>query len=97
MPSISEPFGLVPLESIHFGTPALVTKQSGVAEVLHNALKVDYWDTDSMANQITAVIQSNNLSSTLLEAQQDDLRRSCWSNSVKNIVSIYKNSMRLTT
>ena len=94
MPSVSEPFGLVPLEAIHFGTPTLVTKQSGVAEILHNALKVDYWDVGNMANQITAVIQSNNLGSTLLSAQQEDMRRSSWSSAAKNIVGIYESSVR---
>jgi glycogen(starch) synthase len=46
MPSISEPFGLTPLEAIGYGTPALVSRQSGVSEVLHNCLKVDFWDID---------------------------------------------------
>jgi glycogen synthase len=61
MPSISEPFGLTPLEAISYGTPALISKQSGVSEVLINCLKVDYWDIDEMANKITAVVQNDPL------------------------------------
>ncbi len=61
MPSVSEPFGLTPLEAAGYGTPSLISKQSGVAEVFRNCLKVDYWDIDEMANQITAVVQNDGL------------------------------------
>ena len=59
LPSITEPFGLTPLESIGYGTPALISKQSGVSEVLNNVLKVDYWDIDEMANQIASVLMND--------------------------------------
>ncbi|HEY1644889.1 MAG TPA: glycosyltransferase family 4 protein, partial [Candidatus Saccharimonadales bacterium] len=61
LPSITEPFGLTPLESIAYGTPALISKQSGVSEILNNALKVDFWDIDEMANQIASVMMSDDL------------------------------------
>ena len=61
MPSVSEPFGLTPLEAIGYGTPALVSKQSGVAEVITNCLKVDFWDIKEMANQISAVVRNDSL------------------------------------
>lgn len=61
MPSVSEPFGLVALESIKNGTPVLISKQSGVSEVLTNALKVDFWDTDEMTNKIVATLKYKNL------------------------------------
>jgi glycogen synthase len=57
MPSVSEPFGLTPIEAIAYGTPSLISKQSGVAEVLYNCLKINYWDIDEMANQITGVVK----------------------------------------
>ena len=57
MPSVSEPFGLVPLEALQHGTPSVISKQSGVAEVLTHALKVDFWDVDEMANQILAALR----------------------------------------
>src|SRR4030042_6639819 len=56
LPSVSEPFGITALEAIVNGTPVLVSKQSGVSEILKNALKVDFWDIDEMANKILAVL-----------------------------------------
>ena len=57
MPSVSEPFGLVALESLKNNTPVLVSKQSGVSEVLHHALKVDFWDINEMTNKIVSVLR----------------------------------------
>jgi glycosyltransferase involved in cell wall biosynthesis len=66
MPSVSEPFGLTPLEAIGYGTPSLVTHQSGVSEVLRNCLKVDFWDINEMANQIASVAMHDELRDELL-------------------------------
>jgi len=57
MPSVSEPFGLVALESLRHGTPCIMPKTAGVAEVVVNAFKVDFWDIDAMTNQIVALIR----------------------------------------
>lgn len=76
MPSVSEPFGLTPLESIGYGTPALVSRQSGVSEVLRNCLKVDFWDIHEMSNQIASVMQS------------DALRDELWKNAYKEYVQL---------
>lgn len=57
MPSVSEPFGLVALESLRNGTPCIIPKTAGVAEVVSNAFKVDFWDVDAMTNQIVALIR----------------------------------------
>lgn len=57
MPSVSEPFGLVALESLRAGTPCIVPRESGAAEVLRNAFKVDFWDLDEMTNKIVAVLR----------------------------------------
>ncbi|MBT3304543.1 glycosyltransferase family 4 protein [Candidatus Woesearchaeota archaeon] len=65
MPSVSEPFGLVALESIKNGTPVLLSKQSGVAEVLTNAFKVNFWDVDEMANKIVSFLNHPALSHDL--------------------------------
>ncbi len=89
MPSISEPFGLTPLESISYGTPALVSKQSGVSEVLNNCLKVDYWDIDEMANQIASVMQNDSLRDELLSRSHDELIKMSWENSSNKIVNLY--------
>lgn len=78
MPSVSEPMGLAPYEAIAYGTPTLVTKQSGIAEVLKNALKVDYWDIDEMANKICAVLDNPSLHDTLLTNAQNEHNNKSW-------------------
>jgi glycosyltransferase involved in cell wall biosynthesis len=90
MPSVSEPFGLTPLEAIGYGnTPALVSRQSGVSEVLKNCLKVDFWDVDEMANQITAVVQNDALRDTLLEGALGEYRQLSWEQASDKIVNVY--------
>lgn len=90
MPSISEPFGLTPLESIGYGTPVLVSKQSGVSEVLQNCLKVDFWDVDEMANNIAAVVQSDELRDELLHNSQKEYKRLSWEDASHKIHEMYK-------
>ncbi|HSX06029.1 MAG TPA: glycosyltransferase family 4 protein [Candidatus Saccharimonadales bacterium] len=90
MPSVSEPFGLTPLEAIGYGhTPALVSKQSGVSEVLRNCLKVDYWDIDEMTNQITAVVQNDPLRDTLIDNARREYDRMSWDGASDKIVQLY--------
>jgi glycogen synthase len=89
MPSISEPFGLTPLEAIGYGTPALISKQSGVSEVLHNCLKVDFWDVDEMANQITAVIQNDSLRDELHANALVEYEKLSWNNAADKMVELY--------
>lgn len=89
MPSVSEPFGLTPLEAVSYGTPSLVSKQSGVSEVLNNCLKVDFWDVDEMANQITAVMQSDALRDELLRNAQSEYVRMSWAGASDKIADIY--------
>jgi glycogen synthase len=89
MPSVSEPFGLTPLEAIGFGTPALVTKQSGVSEVMGNVLKVDFWDIDEMANQITTVVQNDPLRDNLLINAQREYQRLSWDKAGEKIHGLY--------
>lgn len=57
MPSVSEPFGLVGLESLRHGTPCILPRAAGVSEVIANAFKVDFWDVDAMTNQIVALLR----------------------------------------
>jgi glycosyltransferase involved in cell wall biosynthesis len=67
MPSVSEPFGLVALESLKNGTPIIISKTSGVSEVIKHALKVDFWDVDDMTGKIVAVLRHNALKEELAE------------------------------
>lgn len=90
MPSVSEPFGLTPLEAIGYNTPALVSKQSGVSEVIRNFLKVDFWDVDEMANQITAVVQNDALRNELLKNSRSELQHLNWQQAGEKIVAVYR-------
>ncbi len=90
MPSVSEPFGIAPLEAIGFGSPTLVSKQSGVSEVLHNSLKVDFWDVAEMANQITAVVQNDALRDDLQTNAKNELGRMSWDSAADKLFSVYQ-------
>ena len=57
MPSVSEPFGITPLEAMALDVPVIVSRQSGVSEILSNALKVDFWDTEELANKMLAALE----------------------------------------
>ncbi|MBO6513103.1 MAG: glycosyltransferase family 4 protein [Phycisphaerales bacterium] len=89
MPSVSEPFGIAPLEAMRNDTPVIVSKQSGVAEVLTHALKVDFWDVDEMANKIVAVLKYPPLSKTLTEHGRFELRGLTWDGASEKCVKTY--------
>lgn len=90
MPSVSEPFGLTPLESIIYGTPVLVSYQSGLSEVLTNCLKVDFWDVNEMANQITAVMLHDSLRDELITQSYAEFNRLSWDNAANKMVTAYE-------
>ena len=75
MPSVTEPFGIAPLEAISQGVPVIISKSSGVSEVLKHALKVDFWDIDEMANKMVAVLRHAPLASTLREHAAAEVRQ----------------------
>lgn len=89
MPSVSEPFGLTPLEAIGYGSPALISKQSGVSEILQNVLKVDFWDIDEMANQITAVVQNDPLRDELHRNAYAEYVKMSWNNAADKLLDVY--------
>ncbi len=89
MPSVSEPFGLIPLESMMNGTPALISKQSGVSEAISHALKVDFWDTDEITNKILAVLKNDSLQEHLSSEGEQEVKKINWHEAAKNCVSIY--------
>jgi len=90
MPSVSEPFGIAPLEAIRHDVPVIISKTSGVAEVLSHALKVDFWDTDEIANKIIAVLKHPPLSSTLREHADIEVRRLTWDDAAQKCSSVYE-------
>lgn len=78
MPSVSEPFGLTPLEAIGFGSPAIISKQSGVSEVLRNCFKADFWDTDKMADMILAICENESLERTMWQNSYQEYLNQSW-------------------
>lgn len=94
MPSVSEPFGLVPLEAIQHGTPSLISKQSGVAEVLTHALKVDFWDVDEMANQILATLRYEALRNQLKTHGRAELNKMSWRDAAEKVAQLYQRLLK---
>jgi glycogen synthase len=95
MPSVSEPFGIAPLEAMSHDVPVLISKQSGVSEVLTHALKVDFWDVDEMANKIIAVLRHPPLASTLRQHGSFDVRRRSWSDAARQCIQVYEGARHL--
>jgi glycosyltransferase involved in cell wall biosynthesis len=90
MPSVSEPFGLVPLEAMRHGTPALISKQSGVAEVITHVLKVDFWDVDEMANKILAALRYPVMHQQLIKEGKQEIKRLSWHRAADKVKEIYQ-------
>lgn len=90
MPSISEPFGLTPLEAAVYGTPSLISRQSGVSEVLKNCLKVDYWDTLSMADAIINAVRHDSLRAELSKNVSRELDRLSWDKAADTVLNRYR-------
>ncbi|MDI9433720.1 MAG: glycosyltransferase family 4 protein [Sedimentisphaerales bacterium] len=90
MPSVSEPFGIAPLEALDNDVPVIISKQSGVSEVLHHALKVDFWDVNEMANKIVAVLRYPPLRMTLRSHGNFEVRKLRWKDAARQCASIYE-------
>lgn len=95
MPSVSEPFGITTLEAMKYNTPVLVSKQSGVSEVITHALKVDFWDIQEMANKMLAVLEHQALSEALKENGWHDLDKISWKNSAQAVVNAYREAIKM--
>src|SRR5215210_5876409 len=93
MPSVSEPFGIAPLEAMSHDVPVIISKQSGVSEVLAHALKVDFWDVNEMANKIIAVLRHPPLSQTLRQHGNIEVRRLSWTDAARQCVTVYEQAL----
>ncbi|MBW3012135.1 glycosyltransferase family 4 protein [Candidatus Woesearchaeota archaeon] len=93
MPSISEPFGITPLEAIKNGTPALISHQSGVSEVLTHALKCDFWDIDEMANKMLAVLKYEELAHTLNVHGNMEVQAMTWDKVADETLGVYSRTI----
>jgi glycogen synthase len=89
MPSVSEPFGITPLEAIRNGTPAIISKQSGVSEVLNHCIKVDFWDIEKMANKIVSLLRYTEAHESLKENGSREIKKFNWNNPAKQCVHVY--------
>lgn len=93
MPSVSEPFGIAPLEALNNDVPVIISKQSGVSEVLTHALKVDFWDVNEIANKIIAVLKYPPLEITLRNYGNSEVRKLRWKDSAAKCVKIYEEAL----
>jgi glycogen synthase len=90
MPSVSEPFGISPLEAMRSNVPVIISKQSGVAEVLKYALKIDFWDIDAMADSIYGLLTYKALSNFFIKYGQEEVNNLKWENAADGVKGVYE-------
>ncbi len=90
MPSVSEPFGISPLEAMRSNVPVIISKQSGVAEVLKYALKIDFWDIDAMADSIYGLLNYKALSNFFIKYGQEEVNNLKWENAADGVKGVYE-------
>ena len=90
MPSVSEPFGISPLEAMQSNVPVIISKQSGVAEILTHAVKVDFWDIDAMADAIYGILTYPALAQMFIKNGKEEVIRIKWENSARHVRDIYE-------
>jgi len=92
MPSVSEPFGISPLEAMRSSVPVIISKQSGVAEVLKYALKIDFWDVDAMADSIYGLLNYKALSNFFIRHGQEEVNNLKWENAAQGVKEVYEST-----
>ncbi len=95
MPSLSEPFGLVALEAVAHGTPVILSKQSGVAEVVNHCFTVNFWDTERMADCALTILREESLARQLSTEAPRMLRDLTWENQADKVSSIYRDVLNI--
>lgn len=89
MPSVSEPFGISPLEAMQSNVPVIISKQSGVSEILTHAVKTDFWDIDAMADAIYGILNYPALAQMFIKNGKEEVVRLKWDNSARHVRDIY--------
>ncbi len=89
MPSVSEPFGISPLEAMQSNVPVIISKQSGVAEILTHAVKIDFWDIDAMADAIYGILNYPALANMFIKKGKEEVITLKWDNSARHVRDIY--------
>lgn len=95
MPSVSEPFGIVPLEAMQSDVPVIISNQSGVSEVLEHAIKTDFWDTYSIADSIYGILNYPSLYKFLRETGKREVGTLKWKNSAVSVKKVYENTLKM--
>ena len=93
MPSVSEPFGISPLEAMMYDVPVILSRQSGVSEILKHALKIDFWDVREIASKIIAVLTHAALAGEMAEKAREELRKIRWEKAAERIAAIYREAV----
>jgi glycogen(starch) synthase len=94
MPSVSEPFGISPLEAMMYDVPVIISRQSGVSEILKHALKIDFWNVPEIASKIIAVLTYPVLAGEMAEKAREELRKIRWETAAERITAIYRETVR---
>ena len=89
MPSVSEPFGIAPLEAIQSGVPVIISHQTGVSEVMPHAIKVDFWNSEALAEAICSVLRFKSLANTLRKNSAEELKEITWTKAALKLKRIY--------
>ena len=89
MPSVSEPFGISPLEAMRSNVPVIISKQSGVSEILKHAIKTDFWDVNAMADAIYGLIKYPALSEMFRKHGKEEVDSLKWENAAVHIRDVY--------
>lgn len=95
MPSVSEPFGISPLEAMRSNVPVVISKQSGVAEVLKHALKVDFWDIDALADAIYGLLNYDGLRRMFARYGKNEVDNLKWDNASLEVLHVYKQAVNV--
>ncbi len=93
MPSVSEPFGISPLEAMRSNVPVVISKQSGVAEVLQHAIKVDFWDVDALADAIYGILHYDALHQMFIRYGKTEVDNLKWENAALNVIEVYNKAV----
>jgi glycogen synthase len=93
MPSVSEPFGIAPLEAIRNNAPVVISKQSGVAEILTHALKVDFWDTEALADCIYGLLKYKAMNKMFHRYGKAEVENLKWENAALKVVDVYQKAV----
>ena len=89
MPSVSEPFGIAPLEAIQAGVPVILSKQAGVSEVMPHAIKVDFWNCEALAEAICNLLRFRSLTNTLKQNSAEQIKNITWDKAAKKLTTLY--------